>query len=60
MSQHQQKNSSQSTENQNNRMSGDPRDGSRTAAERPTEEQAQDQATIEAYGRAGAKPESEE
>jgi hypothetical protein len=51
--------------NQNNQMSDDPGDGSRnsdtlgraggaTAAEKPPENDAQDQSTIEAFGREGA------
>jgi hypothetical protein len=51
--------------NQNNQMSDDPGDGSRnsdtlgrdggkTAAERPPEQDEQDQSTIEAFGEEGA------
>jgi hypothetical protein len=54
----------QYTENQNNKMSEDPGDGSRvsfvagkdgeTPAERPPAHDAQDQSTIEAFGEQGA------
>jgi hypothetical protein len=50
--------------NQNNQMSDDPGDGSRnsavlgrdakTAAEKPPEQDSQDESTIEAFGREGA------
>jgi hypothetical protein len=50
--------------NQNNQMSDDPKDGSRnsftvgkdgnTAAEKPPEQDEQDQSTIEAFGEEGA------
>ena len=57
--------SPQLTQNQNNLMSDDPKDGSRnsniigrdgakTAAERSPEEEAQDQSAIEAFGEEGA------
>jgi hypothetical protein len=56
--------SMQNTENQNNEMSDDPRDGSRgsttlgrdgkTPAEKAPEQDGQDQSTIEAFGEAGA------
>lgn len=56
--------SPQLTQNQNNRMSDDPRDGSRNSetldqdtpppAKEPPEQDAQDQSTIEAFGEAGA------
>ena len=58
------KNDMQMTQNQKNQMSDDPGDGARgkdattRKGEEPTnqipEEQAQNQATIEAFGRAGA------
>lgn len=65
MSQHEKKGSTQFTQNQNNKMSGDPRDGSRnsdtlgrdgarTPAERSPEEEEQDQSAIEAFGEEGA------
>jgi len=56
--------SMQNTENQNNEMSDDPRDGSRgsatlgrdgtTPAEKAPAHDAQDQSTIEAFGESGA------
>ena len=57
--------SMQSTENQNNEMSDDPRDGSRnsdvlgqasapTPVEKAPSNDAQDQSTIEAFGQEGA------
>ena len=56
--------SMQNTENQNNEMSDDPRDGSRgsatlgaegqSPAEKAPSNDAQDQSTIEAFGQAGA------
>jgi hypothetical protein len=58
------KNSMQMTQNQNNQMSDDPRDGSRDSFttgkdgtapnEVSPEEQAQDQSQIEAFGEEGA------
>ena len=65
MSQHRKKDSTQFTQNQNNRMSEDPHDGSRdsfvlgrdgkpTPVEQSPEEEEQDQAAIESYGRRGA------
>lgn len=63
VSQHGHKNP-QNTQNQNNRMSDDPKDGSRdsftlgkdgkAANEVSPEEQAQDQSQIEAFGEEGA------
>lgn len=61
----------QFTQNQNNRMSDDPGDGSRnsfvlgrngspTAAEKPPKEDTQDQVRIESLGREGAGAETEE
>lgn len=57
--------STQFTQNQNNEMSDDPRDGSRNSAvlgrdgkkspaNKPPEQDAQDQSTIEAFGEEGA------
>ena len=57
--------SRQLTQNQNNQMSDDPgdgsrnaerpgRDGPRTAAEKPPEQDQQDQSTIEAFAEEGA------
>lgn len=56
--------SMQFTQNQNNQMSDDPKDGSRnserlgrdgkTPAEKPPEQDRQDQSTIEAFGEEGA------
>jgi hypothetical protein len=71
MSRKDKKVATQFTQNQNNAMSDDPRDGSRnsfvlgrdgppTAAENPPEEDSQDQSRIESLGREGAGAKSKE
>ena len=71
MSRKDKKVATQFTQNQNNMMSDDPKDGSRgsfilgrdgrrTAAEKPPEDDSQDQSRIESLGRQGAGAKSEE